>query len=160
MHRDLGHRRQRGFTLVELVVVIVIAGVLAVVVLPSFKAASGAAADAYRDSVMAGLRLAQSTALSHRRLVCVQFAAGRMQVTIAPANPAAACTSVLVGPDGASAWAAPPSGVTMATSPSATLYFNADGSVSGTAGGSATSFTLTPTGLSAITVRGLNGVVE
>ncbi|MBN8487254.1 MAG: prepilin-type N-terminal cleavage/methylation domain-containing protein [Burkholderiales bacterium] len=152
--------RARGFTLVELVVVIVLLGVLAAVALPRLEAASGLRADAYRDSVVAGLRLAQSTALGHRRLVCVSFSSGAMALRIAAANPASACSADLSGPDGSAAWATPPSGTSMTGSPSTSLFFRPDGSVGSTASSAATDFSLTPTGLSAITVRGANGVVR
>jgi MSHA pilin protein MshC len=153
-------RSSRGFTLVELVVVIVLLGVLAALAVPRLEMASGLRADAYRDSVVAGLRLAQSTALSHRRLVCVSFDSGVMTLRIAAANPATSCSAGLSGPDGAAAWASPPSGTSIAGSPSTTLFFLPDGSASSSASGSATDFTLTPTGLTAITVRGGNGVVR
>jgi len=65
-------RCARGFTLVELVTIMIIVGVLAVVAIPRMDT-SGFRATEFRDQVVAALRFAQKTAASHRRNVCVAF---------------------------------------------------------------------------------------
>ena len=61
-----------GFTLIELVTVIVILGVLAVVAIPRMETSVYRAAE-FHDKTVSALRFAQKTATSHRRLVCVTF---------------------------------------------------------------------------------------
>ena len=161
MARSGAMRPQRGFTLVELVVVIILIGVLAAVGLPRMTVALQARGDAYRDSVVAGLRLAQSTAASHRRLVCASIdAQGSLRLRIAAVHGASSCTNDLTGPDGQAVWVAAPNGVTVSGSPGLQLYFQPAGAVSSTAAGAATDFSLTPTGQTAITVRGAHGLVQ
>ncbi|SEK95805.1 MSHA pilin protein MshC [Colwellia chukchiensis] len=68
--------KQQGFTLVELVVVIIILGILAVSVAPKFFSAKGFAEYGYQSDIIAKLRLIQTkamqqtnTAYCHRVLI-------------------------------------------------------------------------------------------
>lgn len=85
--------------MIELVMVIVIIGILAAVAMPRMNT-SGYQAAAFHDRSVAALRYAQKTATSHRRLVCVAFSASTVTLTIALANPAAACNTALILPSG------------------------------------------------------------
>lgn len=60
-----------GFTLVELVGVLVVTAVLAIVALPRLYNLSAFDARAFRDEVASSLRYAQKTAIAHRRCVYV-----------------------------------------------------------------------------------------
>lgn len=150
----------RGFTLPELIAVMVIIGVLAVAVMPKFDVAVNLRADTYRDQVVAALRLAGSHAASHRRLVCASVGTGSVSLSIAAANPATACSSALPGAGGgATATAAGNS--TSSISPAGTLYFQPSGRITGDAAGvSAGSWTISIGGATAITVTGETGHVE
>lgn len=74
-------RRRRGFTLTELVAVIVILGILAVVALPRMDTA-GYRATEFHDRVVSALRHAQKTAVSRNRGVCVRFTNDSVALTI------------------------------------------------------------------------------
>jgi MSHA pilin protein MshC len=161
--RDSRRRRcRRGFTLIELIAVMTLVGVLAAVVVPRFGVVNGAAAETYRDAVVAGLREAQALSQGHRRLVCAQFdASANLSLRIAANHAATACSHALPGPDAQAIYAHAPAGLGVVVSPARTLYFQSGGTVTASgAGGAASDFTITPTGLAAITVRGLHGLVE
>lgn len=78
--------RQRGFTLAELVIVLVLIGILAVVAIPRLAGQSGFAARGARDYVASGLRYAQKSAVAMRRNVCVDIGASALAVTYATAG--------------------------------------------------------------------------
>ena len=90
--REYGLKRPAGFTLVELVMVIVIAGILAAVVAPRFFDASIFQSRGFADQVQATLRYAQKEAIAQRRYVCVAFTANSVSLTI---GATAACGSNL-----------------------------------------------------------------
>jgi prepilin-type N-terminal cleavage/methylation domain-containing protein len=84
--RSLHRHPQRGFTLVELVVVMILIGVLAAVAVPSFNGVSGFAARGARDTVVSTLRYAQQSAIAMRRNVCVSLGTTLLTVTYASAT--------------------------------------------------------------------------
>ena len=64
-------RPARGFTMVELIAVMLLVGVLAVVALPRLDGTLGLRGSAWRDQVLAATLQARSLATGHRRLVCL-----------------------------------------------------------------------------------------
>jgi MSHA pilin protein MshC len=116
---------QRGFTLIELIMVIVIAGILAAVVAPRFFDANVFKSKGFADQVQATLRYAQKEAIAQHRLVCVALAATSISLTIASTSAAVTCTPPLLLPAGGSSVTAS-SGVTM-TYTSANFTFDALG---------------------------------
>ena len=122
--------KQDGFTLVELVAVLLLVGVLAAVVVPKMDVALALRGTAWRDQVLAALRLAASTAHSHRRLVCVDITSGSVTLRLATANPATACNQAVPGPDGGANFASATNAPATTVSPAGTLYFQPDGRVS------------------------------
>ena len=96
---------QRGFTLTELITVMVIVGILAVAALPRFFDRNVFDSRAYYDQAISTLRYAQKTAVAQHRFVCVAFAADSITLTYDPTSPSpthtvAACTSDLTSPTG------------------------------------------------------------
>jgi len=72
-------RRQRGFTMVELVTIIVILGIVAVVALPRFAGNDAFRDRATADQVAAALRYAQKVAIASHSPVTVNVSNGDPQ---------------------------------------------------------------------------------
>lgn len=122
-------KAQTGFTLIELVAVLVLVAVLAATVLPRMESALAMRGDAWRDQVVATLRQAQSMAVGHRRLVCVSVASNALSVSIATSQPASSCSTAVPGPDGDARWARDASAPATALSPTGNLFFQPSGRV-------------------------------
>ena len=73
----------RGFTLIELVVVIVMIGILAVYVAPRFFDASIFKSRGFADQVQSTLSYAQKQAIAQHRNVCVAVTSSDITLTIA-----------------------------------------------------------------------------
>lgn len=148
-----------GFTLIELISIMILLGVLAAVAIPKMDTASAFRPLQFRDQAISALRFAQKTATSHRRLVCVGFTAASVSLTI-DHDKSGACdghslqipgsaANVITGTDSKSVFASTP----------AALFFQSDGRATSDAAG-ATNANLDATiDGSRIYVRGATGFV-
>ena len=75
-------RCQAGFTLVELITVMLVIGIMAVVVLPRFDLLKGFDEIGYRDKVRATLEYARKAAVAQRRYSCVSLSGNNLILTI------------------------------------------------------------------------------
>ena len=96
-----GHGAQRGYTLVELIIVMVLMGILAAVAGPRFASTSVFAGAAAVESTLATLRMAHSTAIARRATVHVQINGAAGRITLCND---AGCASPLTPPGGETAW--------------------------------------------------------
>jgi prepilin-type N-terminal cleavage/methylation domain-containing protein len=151
---------ERGFTLAELIVVLVIVAALSAVAVPRLNGAVSLRDDAWRDQVVSALRQARRTAVASRRLVCASVATGNVALSIAGANPALACSAAVPGFDGGAA-ARAANAPTTSASPAATIYFQPSGRISSDAAGTlVTDFSVAIAGVASVTVIGETGHVE
>ena len=90
---------QRGFTLVELVVVMVLMAVITAVGMSRFASREPFAVQGVADQLSSGIRLAQATAIAQRRTVHLQL--GASPATLAVCLDAG-CTQPITPPGGGS----------------------------------------------------------
>jgi MSHA pilin protein MshC len=103
---------QRGFTLIELIMVMIIVGILAVFVAPRFFDANVFKSRGFADQVQATLRYAQKEAIAQRGFVCVALASNSITLNYGPT--AACATGGLPLPAGGNSITAPAgSGITL-----------------------------------------------
>lgn len=119
--------RNRGFTLIELVMVLVVLGVLAIVLVPRLGSRDFDARG-FHDETLAMLRYAQKTAIAQRRTVCVTLGPASVTLTIVGSAGGTACPgNAMVGPRGETpAQANGRSGVSYVVQPG-DFYFDALG---------------------------------
>lgn len=90
-----------GFTLVELVVVMLLMAIITGVAASRFASREPFAAQSGADQLVSALRVAQATAVAQRRAVFVTLAASPLAITVCLD---AACTQPVSPPGGDSAW--------------------------------------------------------
>lgn len=112
--------RLGGFTIVELVAVMVIVGILAAIATSRFFSRDVFDSRGFHDQVTAALRYAQKAAVAQHRFVCVNIAANTITLTIDPtpfdiaAHNTATCTQNLANPSGGANYSIKaPSGITV-----------------------------------------------
>lgn len=124
----------RGFTLIELIMVIVMMGILAIFAVPKMFDFGIFNARGFHDETIALLRFAQKTAVAQRRTVCVGFSASTVNLSIAASAPTAAAPTpdcgvtpnVLIGLNGSAAQVTAKAGTTFSATP-ANFNFNGFG---------------------------------
>ena len=152
----------RGFTMVELVVVLVVTGVMAAFAMPKLITAVSMRDAGWHDQVISAMRYAQKAAVGHRRVVCATVNATSVTLAIATVNPAVSCDGTLASSDGTGTAATTTnSSAATAVSPAGVIYFQPDGrATSDLAGTTSSTRTVSMSGATDITVNGETGYVQ
>ena len=144
--------RADGFTLVELVTIIVILGVLAVVALPRMDT-SGYRSIEFHDKTVAALRFAQKTAISHRRLVCVAFPDDHTLALTIDTDKNGACDNLLPIPGA-------PNNQLVSSDPANAFFTPVPAALNFAADGTSAGGTISLNGANNIVVSGATGYVQ
>lgn len=115
----------RGFTLVEVIVTMIVIGILAVTMMPRFADTVVFRERRFYDATLAILRYGQKSAVAQRRIVCVTFGANSsITLTIdTNFNGGGACQTPLAGPAGSAPHTlAPPADVTFTAVPANFMF--------------------------------------
>jgi MSHA pilin protein MshC len=118
-----------GFTLIELVMVIIILGILSVAAIPRFFDNSIFQARGFADQLLATLRYAQKSAIAEHRLVCADMTVSTITLTIDRFS-TGSCSEALNLPDRTGSSITAPTGITL--SPATALTFDALGRANST----------------------------
>lgn len=148
--------------MVELIIVMILAGILAAYAVPKFGAMTSMSNDAWRDQVQAALRYAQKAAVSHRRLVCADLGDSTVTLQIASVRGATSCDTPLSGPgdSGTFGRSTSPTAKTTVT-PSGMIFFQPDGRATSNGNGSTTSGrSIAITGAQGLQLYGETGYVQ
>jgi MSHA pilin protein MshC len=157
--------KQGGFSLVELITVMVVLGILSAVALPRITNNSAFVGAAFNADVVSALRYAQKSAVSHRRLVCATLTPTTVTLSIAALNPATTCGTALSSPDGAP-YQSKDASIQAIANPvlAGPLYFQPSGTITSDGAGlsiySAVIITITGRPTTPINVQGATGYVQ
>lgn len=149
--------RNAGFTMIELVVVLLLLGITAGIALPRLTGMSDFRALAFRDSVAGGLRFAQKTATSHRRVVCATFTATTMTLAMSAGG---TCNVPLALPGGSASVASPDASNIYFSPVPGNVFFQADGRITSDAAGTVTADASLSMAGQTVTYAGATGYVK